>query len=280
MKLQIIKRLVRKVFLIVFILFSFILIFIGKPDNPILSRTSGLVVAVFSPVVSLISYPIYKVGSFIEEVKAFRRMDEINQELKAEVSKLTEELNFYKSQDAENKKLREICNFAGGGANFFLITRVLGSAGAGFSHTFILDAGTKDGVAKYHAVLVDGYLVGQIVAVGDRYSRMLLLTDAGSKIPVQVETTGTRAFLTGDNSKYPRVVHFENQEPIGLGDRIVTSGMDGNIPAGIPVGIIGSISEENGVVLQLFVDSSRIHYVHVVKTSHTDAIREFLKKAE
>jgi rod shape-determining protein MreC len=280
MKLQIVKRLVRKVFLIAFILFSFVLIFIGKPDNPILSRTSGLVVALASPVVSLISWPIYKAAGFVEDVKAFRRADETNRQLKAELSKLSEELSFYKSQEAETKKLREICNFSDPGTNYFLIARVLGTAGAGFSHTFILDAGTKDGVRKYHAVLVDGNLVGQVVVVGDRYSRMLLLTDANSKIPVQVESTGTRAFLAGDNSKYPRVVHFENQEKVDVGDRIVTSGMDGNIPAMLPVGIVGSISEENGVVLQPFVDASRISYVHVVRTSHTDGIREFLEKAE
>jgi rod shape-determining protein MreC len=279
MKLQIIRRLVRKVFLIAFILFSFVLIFVGKPDSKIIATTGGLVLDIMTPVVSVVAYPIYKVKSFFADVREYRRVDRRNEELRAEVSRLKEEINLLKSGEAEHRQLAKLCNFHPGGTNYILVTRVLAASGAGLSHSFILDAGARDGVKKYHAVLVDGYLVGQIVAVGDKYSRMLLITDASSRIPVQVERTGTRAFLAGDNSRYPGIVHFENQERLELGDRMMTSGMDGNIPYGIPVGTVGSISEEDGVVLQPYVDSSRIGYVKVIKTSHTEDVKEFIEES-
>lgn len=277
-KMQVIKQMVRKFFLIAFILFSFVLIFVGKPDSFIINKTSGIVVQVMSPIISIISYPIYKVGTFFTDAKDFFTIREKNTELRRELSKLTEEINYYKQVDAENVRLRHLTNFISGGQNYVLSTKVIGSTGGGFSHSFILDAGTKDGVAKYHGVLVDGFLVGQIISVGRNYSRMLLITDSSLKIPVQIERTGTRAFLNGDNTKYPKLIHFENQDPIQIGDKVITSGMGGNLPFGLPIGIIGSISEEEGVILQPYVDSSHVDYVKIIKTSHTDDIKEFLKE--
>lgn len=277
-KMQMLKQMVRKFFLIAFILFSFVLIFIGKPDSFIINKTSGIVVQVMSPIISVISYPIYKVGKFFSDVKDFFVINEKNAELRQEISRLTEEINYYKQVDAENVHLRRLANFTSGGTNYILSTKVIGSTGSGFSHSFILDAGAKDGVEKYHGVLVDGFLVGQIISVGRNYSRMLLITDSSLKIPVQIERTGTRAFLNGNNTKYPKLIHFENQDPIQIGDKVITSGMGGNLPFGLPIGIIGSISEEEGVILQPYVDSSHINYVKVIKTSHTEDIKEFLKE--
>ncbi len=279
MKIQMVKKLVRKIFIIIFIVFSFILIFIGKPDNVIINKTNGIVVEVISPFVKIISYPIYIVGSFIEDVKNFRYVDSKNQELKKEISKLKEQLNYLKQIEVENQQLRKIVNYKTNEVNYLLSTRILGYSGSGFTHSFLVDAGIVDGVQKYQGVLVDGYLVGQIISVGNNYSRMILITDATSKIPVQIERTHTRAFLTGDNTNYPKLIHFENQEPVQIGDVIVTSGMGENIPAGIPIGIIGSISEDNGIIVQPFIHKSNIDYIKILKTSHTEGIKNFLKKS-
>lgn len=276
MKMQMIKRLVRKIFIILFILFSFVLIFIGKPDNIIISKTSGVVVDVMSPFVKVISYPIYMVGTFIKDVKNFRQVDAQNKELRDEVSKLKEQLNYLKQMEVENNSLKKLVNYTSNGVNYLLSTKVVGASGSGFTHSFIIDAGARHGVKKYQGVLVDGYLVGQIYSVGKNYSRMLLITDALSKIPVQIERTRTRAFLIGNNTDYPNLAHFENQEPIQIGDVVVTSGMGGNLPSGIPIGIVGSISEESGIIVQPFINKFNIEYVKVLKTSHTEGIQNFI----
>lgn len=275
-KIQLLKQFVRKIFIVIFIIFSFLLIFVGKPDNVIISKTSGLIVDIMSPFVTAISYPIYWVGSFIDDVGNFRRVNSQNMELRSEISKLKEQLNYFKQVEVENVELRRLASYKTNGINYILSTRVLGSTGSGFTHSYILDAGYRDGVRKYEGVLVDGYLVGQINSVGGNYSRMLLLTDATSKIPVQIERTKTRAFLTGDNSDYPRLVYFENPEPVQMGDIVVTSGMGGSLPAGIPIGMVGSISEDTGIIVQPFVHSSNINYVKVIKTSHTDGLANFI----
>ena len=280
LKIQMIKKLIRKVFVILFIVFSFILIFIGKPDNIIISKTSGVVSDVISPFVKVISYPIYIVGTFVNDIKNFRSVDAQNQELRKEVSKLKEQLNYFKQIEVENQQLRKMNNFTTNGVNYLLASRVLGSSGSGFTHSLFVDAGAKDGVKKYQGVIVDGYLVGQINSVGRNYSRMILLSDASSKIPVQVERTKTRAFLIGDNTNYPQLAHFENQEPVQMGDVIVTSGMGENLPAGLPIGIVGSISEDNGIIVQPFVNESTIDYIKIIKTSHTEGLKNFINESK
>ena len=278
MKIQMIKQLVRKIFVILFIVFSFILIFVGKPDNVIITKTSGIVVEVMSPFVKIISYPIYVVGSFIEDIKNFRYTDSQNQELKREIAKLKEQLNSLKQIEVENQELRKLTNYTTNSVNYLLSTRILGSSGSGFTHSYIIDAGLKDGVKKYQGVVVEGNLVGQIISVGSNYSRMILITDATSKIPVQIERTKTRAFLTGNNTDYPELIHFENQDPVQIGDVIITSGMGENLPFGLPIGIVGSISEEHGIIVQPFIHRSNIDYIKVLKTSHTEGIKKFLSE--
>ena len=278
MKIQLLKQFVRKIFIVIFIIFSFLLIFVGKPDDIIIQKTGGIVSDIMSPFVNIVSYPVYWVGSFIDSVKNFRSVNAQNTELKSEISKLKEQLNYFKQVEVENGELRRLASYKSNAVNYILSTRVLGSAGSGFTHTYILDAGSRDGIKKYEGVLVDGYLVGQINSVGNNYSRMLLLTDATSKIPVQVERTKVRAFLTGDNTDYPRLVYFENQEPVQIGDIVVTSGMGGSLPAGIPIGMVGSISEDSGIIVQPFVHSSNINYVKVIKTSHTEGLANFIEE--
>ncbi|MDR1009200.1 MAG: hypothetical protein LBL52_03020, partial [Rickettsiales bacterium] len=140
MKIQIIKRLVRKAFVVIFILFSFIIIFVGKPDSMIISKTSGVVMNLVAPVIGAISYPIRKIGAFVADAQHFGEVDAINKKLEREISELREQIAALKSDRAEAVKIKETCNFSSNEAvRFVLGTRVVGASGGGFSRSFILD---------------------------------------------------------------------------------------------------------------------------------------------
>ena len=277
-KSQILKRLIRKVFILFFIFFSFILIFVTKPDNSIMDKANGLVLDTLSPFIKIVSYPIYFVISFVEDVSNFRNLKMQYNNLKIENSNLKEKLNFYKGIERENNDLKSLLNYANQDNNTFLFSKLVGYSGASVSNSFILNSGLKDGVNKYDGVLVDGYLVGQIASVGKHFSRMISLNDVLSKIPIQIERTKTRAFLVGNNTKYPLVMYFENFEPVKVGDVVITSGMGKGIPYGIPVGIVANISDDKKVTLQPFVNSSNINYVKILKSFNKSSIDQFIDK--
>ena len=267
MKIQKFKYFIRKIFLISFILFSFILIFVAKPEKTLITKTNSFVLEVMSPIIKVVSYPIYGVLSFSNNVKNFIEVNNINKNLKTEISNLKEQLNKYKTIELENTKLKEMVNFKSNFNYSFITTKVIGYAGASTSHIFILDAGSQNKIQKYSSVLVDGYLVGQIIATSENYSKMMLVTDALSKIPIFIERTGTRAFLQGNNSDTPQIVYFENKEPVQIGDLVLTSGMGEGIPYGLQIGVVSNITHDNEVIMKPFIHNSNITYVKILNNN-------------
>jgi cell shape-determining protein MreC len=85
-------------------------------------------------------------------------------------------------------------------------------------------------------------LVGRISGVGSRTSRVILVTDTSSRIPVTIQPSGQKAMLSGDNSPLPPLDFVEDDDEVRPGDRVVTSGDGGVFPAGLLVGqvVMGS----------------------------------------
>jgi rod shape-determining protein MreC len=79
-------------------------------------------------------------------------------------------------------------------------------------------------------------LIGRTVEVGERSTRVILLTDFNSRIAVMADRSNARALLVGDNSEFPRLDYLGRDPDLQPGDRIVTSGDDNVMPRGLPVG--------------------------------------------
>jgi rod shape-determining protein MreC len=105
--------------------------------------------------------------------------------------------------------------------------------------------------------------IGRIIEVGEVSSRVLLITDLNSRIPVMVESTRDRAILAGDNSDEPRLLYLPPAVALSPGDRIVTSGDAGALPPGLPVGTV-TAAGEGGARVAPFANWSRIEYVRII----------------
>jgi len=106
-------------------------------------------------------------------------------------------------------------------------------------------------------------LVGRVAQVGHHASRIMLITDITSRIPVVLENTRTRAILAGDNTDRPRLIYVPAGTQVSPGDRIVTSGHAGAFPAGISVGVVSSVGDSS-IRVQPFVDRGRLEIVRVM----------------
>ena len=128
----------------------------------------------------------------------------------------------------------------------------------------IIDAGGRDGVVKGQAVISEAGLVGHIVEAGERASRLLLLTDLNSRVPVVVESSRARAILAGNNSDRPKLRFLADNAVPPPGERIVTSGHGGVFPSGLAVGLVAP-GDLGGARVEPFADFNRIEYVRVVR---------------
>jgi rod shape-determining protein MreC len=112
----------------------------------------------------------------------------------------------------------------------------MADSGSPFRHSVMVNVGRGDGVADGAAVVDGRGLVGRIAGVGERSARVILLTDASSRVPATVWPSGQRAILAGDNRAAPTLELLEQPDEIRPGDRVVTSGDGGLLPPEILIG--------------------------------------------
>lgn len=132
-----------------------------------------------------------------------------------------------------------------------------------FARARLVNLGQGDGVRPGNPVLSEHGLVGRISGVSGPVSRMVLLTDVSSRIPVMVERTDARAVLTGDASRNPRLDYVRGVNMVQEGDRVITSGDGGGVPRGLPVGIVAK-GVDGSWRVKLFSERAAIDYVRVL----------------
>jgi len=245
------------------VLAAFALMLLGKADILMMERVRASVSDAVSPVLEVLSRPVATLDRAVDELTALSAVRDENARLREENQRLIEWQAAARKLSSENQQLKGLLNFAPGAEPGFISGRVIADSGGAFVHSVLLSAGARDSVAKGQAVITGDGLVGRVHGVGTRSSRVLLITDLNSRIPVVVEATRTRAILAGDNSDRPRLIHMAPGVMVSAGDRIVTSGHGGAFPPGIPVGVVAHVSEA-GVIVKPYVHRDRLEFVRVV----------------
>ena len=244
---------------------SFALMLLGKADTVLTERVRQFVADAVAPILAVLSEPVAAVNHGVQTIDGLVNLHTENARLRVENERLRQWQVAARRIEQENAAYRSLLNAKGGESRTSFITaRVVADTSGPFIRTMILSAGTRDGVTKGMPVAIADGVVGQIVEAGERASRVLLVTDLNSRLPVLIENTRARAILSGDNSDWPRLQFFANADELQRGDRIVTSGQGGVFPPGLLVGVVASVGDRVGRV-QLFADLNRLEYVRVLR---------------
>jgi rod shape-determining protein MreC len=183
-----------------------------------------------------------------------------NNELKKELITLKEKNKYLESLLAENSALKELLNFKESNGHIGVSARLLASSITPISHRAVIAGGYKAGIQQNDIVASANGLVGKIEEVSENYSKVMLLTDSSSRVPVITSISHQKALLVGDNEKI-KLTYLDNNNNLELGEEVWTSG-DGEIyPFGLKVAVITSIGEE--VELKQIVDIKSVEFVTV-----------------
>lgn len=262
-KLASLKGLLQRFTFLSLVLAAFALMMLGKAETILVERTRTAIADVAAPILDALSRPAASVEGFIAQIKELTQLREENARLREEVSRLHSWHSVATNLAVENQSLREMLNFVPPPRASFVSARVIADGSGPFSRSVLLNVGTRNGIAKGQAVVNDFGLIGRVTEVGQRSARVLLLTDFNSRVPIVFETTRERAILAGDNSVSMRLDFVSPTAKVTAGERIVTSGHGGLLPAGLPVGaVVGG--KDGAPRVQPFVDWSRLEYVRVV----------------
>lgn len=183
-------------------------------------------------------------------------------ELEAQVDQVAETMS-------ENQRLRHLLDLDAGLPRSAVAARIAGADVGGLFRTVTLDKGRRDGVEKGMAVIASDGVVGRIVATSPNASRVLLIVDASSGVDAVVQRTRARGIVEGGSAAGCRLKFVKRREELQVGDRVLTSGLDGIFPRGIPIGrIVGMPQDDRGLFqtadVEPSVDLSTLEEVLVV----------------
>jgi len=260
---QPVKTLAHRFAFMALMLAAVALIVLGRIDVTTVEKTRIQIVDAVMPILDALSQPVITINRLVGEGQKILAVHSENVSLRDERERLMKWQAAARRLEAENRLLKELLNFKSNPAVSFISGRVVADTGGAFVQSMILNAGSNVGVRKGQAVVTGDGLLGRVASAGKLSSRVLLITDLNSRIPVVIESSRVRAIMAGTNANRPRLTHLPTGAVIANGDRVVTSGHGGVFPAGLPVGIVSS-GQEGAFNVQLFINRDRVEYVRII----------------
>jgi rod shape-determining protein MreC len=246
------------------VLLSIALLVVGRANVQLLEGIGTRIGDALVPALGAMTQPISSTRRMVEQVGELVALRAENARLREQNLRLLEWQSVARQLSLENAALRQLLSMPDPGQPTAVTGRVIADTGGPFVHTVLLDVGTEHGVARGMAAVNERGLVGRVIEPGRRSSRVLLLTDFNSRIPVMVEPSRDQAILAGNNTGHPALVFLPINPRLAVGDAVVTSGRGGVLPPGLEVGTVRSI-DDSGVVVEPLVDFTRLEYLRLLQ---------------
>ena len=204
-----------------------------------------------------------------------------NEQLKQEVLVQSARLTHFNAQENELKELKSLLILNQNNAFEGRVAEVVSIGRNSFSRKLQIDKGLKDGIVVGQPVLDSAGLLGQITTVREVTSEVTLTLDEKAITPIAIRRTGVKALLYGDTSSL-ELRYFAQDSDVVIGDEMVTSGLDGVYPSGVPVAKVQSVVRVSGDPF-LAVESlpiapiEKTRFVYVLNKKSNPLIREEIK---
>lgn len=186
-----------------------------------------------------------------------------NTALRQELEKSQQRLIEARAIEFENRRLKRLLKLTNDLPDEIAIARIVGSTFDASRRLATLDAGASDGIRVGQPVRAPEGLIGRVVEVGRWASRILLITDGASNVPVLLVRGGVPAMATGRGDGTIELKPLEvGRNPFRRGDVLVTSGVGGIYSPGIPVALVTSVDRDTTIARPL-ADPARIDFAIV-----------------
>ena len=209
----------------------------------------------------IVSFPSKGFNRASSAVKNHLNLFNTNIKLKEENTKLKEKIYDPDFLIFENKQLRQLLDEQVTSSSNFVSARVILDKQSPYLNSFVINSGSNREIKNSMAALDGKNFIGRIVDVNFFSSRVLLITDLNSKIPVLVEPTGYHAILNGRGMNEPTLEYLPEKHTVQSGNKVYTSGKEGIFAPGIPIGEVRTRGEK--IFVSLFSDISQITFVNI-----------------
>ena len=165
-----------------------------------------------------------------------------------------------------------------------IFAKVLIDKNSPFLRSVVLNKGSKNNIKLGMAVLDGEYLIGKVVEVNFFTSRVLLISDINSKIPVSISPNDVQAIMSGDGKQNATLQYIQGTDLKNNNEdmMVTTSGAGGLFKSGILIGKINFTenSKTNNLKVNIYKDFSQLKYVKVISFSKEEKTLDQTSKDE
>lgn len=253
----------RKIETIFFIILSVIFLITSKINHDFSSKISNIFITISTPIIKIISFPVNGSIDLIVNFGELATAKKENIKLREELFKLQ---NYYLTSLAihqENKELRSALNFVKSKTENYKVARIIGMSHQAFDQKLLIDSGKTRDIKEGQIIAGNRGVIGRVSEVFEDKSRILLLTDSSSRIPIIASRARNRGILAGNNSGLMEILYLPKNHQIAIGDKIFTSSDGDTVPPGLLIGIVKKI-DKNSVYVSGIEDINSLNIVTII----------------
>lgn len=205
-----------------------------------------IVMAVVRPVQAILRATGNWLSDFGYGLRHGRRLRQENERLRQQIEALQTNLLAYEELRQENERLRRLLNYVQKQSTRPIVARVIAIQPSAYFHTLIVDRGRAAGVRPQMVAVTTQGLVGLVYTATEKTAHVLLLTDPKASVGARVQRAQSRAVgvCRGKGEDYLLLTFLSKDADVRVGDTVVTSGLGGVYPAGIPIGVVEQVRED------------------------------------
>ena len=229
----------------------------------------GAALTLWLPVQKTVAWAVAFPENTLNAVRELRTLREEVHRLELENQSLRLDLSNHKSVETELSRLREVLQLKAHLAHSAKIARIIAHDPSTWNNSFVVDLGSDDGIQPDSPVISEQGVVGRVLEVTARNSRVLLLTDSSSSVAGLDSRSRVGGITQGTGRNQLRFSYVAPNEDVQKDDPLVSSGLGGVFPKGYAIGsVVKKTESENGLNTEIdvapAVDFAALDYVFIL----------------
>ncbi|MSR90860.1 rod shape-determining protein MreC [Inconstantimicrobium porci] len=261
--------------------FLSLIIYSVKRDGSSIAGISG---TALNPIQKVFFTINSKIKNEFQYVINFSSIRKENNALKEQNIKLENELIEYDNLKEENEKLRSMLNFKNQRDEYnYIGANIIGLSGESFLNGYLIDKGTKNGIAKDMVIITGEGLVGKVIEAHDTWAKAESLINENIAVAGKVQSTKetgiVKGFTDSKKNNLAKIEQLPMTSAVKKGDVVATSMLGNSYPDGIRIGEVISVEEDKvkvmkTAVIKPYINFNKLQQVFVVSPKDPKNITE------
>jgi rod shape-determining protein MreC len=220
------------------------------PERRSVGRVGGLVLGALGPAQTVLSRGADAVTRFWRLYSEIGQLRLENRRLREDLERLSGEVGRLREQAQATQRLERLMGFRQQAPGRAIGARVIGRDSTRWFAVILVDRGSQDGIRRNSPVVTADGLVGRVLTVTPTTAQILLVTDPRSAVGVLLQQSRDAGVVEGQGDGGLHLKYVARSYEIAVGEVLVTSGLGGVFPRGLPVGVVTSVIREQGGLYQ------------------------------